>query len=46
MQASNRIVFGRAFRVTPVWIWVMQRASGLLLGPLVFYALWPWLWHE
>ena len=18
----------------------------LLLGPLVFYALWPWLWHD
>lgn len=35
MQASSRIVFGRAFRVTPAWMWLMQRASGLLLGPLV-----------
>ena len=40
MQASNRIVFGRAFRVTPVWLWVMQRASGLLLGPLVAVHVW------
>jgi 4-amino-4-deoxy-L-arabinose transferase-like glycosyltransferase len=21
-------------------------ASMLLLGPLVFYALWPWIWHD
>lgn len=35
MPASNRIVFGRAFTITPVWMWVLQRASGLLLGPLV-----------
>ena len=40
MQASSRIVFGRAFRVTPVWMWVMQRASGLLLGPLVAVHVW------
>ena len=40
MQASNRIVFGRAFRATPVWMWVMQRASGLLLGPLVAVHVW------
>ena len=40
MQASDRIVFGRAFRVTPVWMWVMQRASGLLLGPLVAVHMW------
>ncbi|MCW5603662.1 MAG: hypothetical protein KIT18_03825, partial [Burkholderiales bacterium] len=35
-----RAVFGRLFRVTPVWIWVMQRASGLLLGPLVAFHMW------
>jgi len=40
MQASNRIVFGRAFSVTPVWLWLMQRASGLLLGPLVALHVW------
>lgn len=40
MQVSKRIVFGRAFRVTPVWMWVLQRASGLLLGPLVALHVW------
>jgi hypothetical protein len=32
----------RAFwrRVPLAW------ASMLLLGPLVFYALWPWIWHD
>lgn len=40
MQASSRIVFGRAFRVTPAWLWLMQRASGLLLGPLVAVHMW------
>ena len=40
MQASSRIVFGRAFRVTPAWLWVMQRVSGLLLGPLVAVHVW------
>lgn len=40
MLASSRIVFGRAFRVTPAWLWVMQRASGLMLGPLVAAHVW------
>ena len=40
MQASSRIVFGRVFRVTPAWMWLMQRASGLLLGPLVAVHMW------
>ena len=40
MQASNRIVYGRAFGVTPVWMWVMQRISGLLLGPLIALHVW------
>ncbi len=35
MLASSRTVYGREFRVTPKWLWVLQRASGLLLGPLV-----------
>lgn len=32
----------RAFwrRLPPAWL------SILLLGPLVFFALWPWLWHD
>ncbi len=47
MQASSRVVFGRAFRVTPVWMWVMQRASGLLLGPLVALHVWmPQMSHN
>jgi succinate dehydrogenase hydrophobic anchor subunit len=40
MQASDRIVYGRPFRPTPVWMWVMQRASGVLLGPLVLLHVW------
>ena len=35
MQASERVVYGRAFRATPLWLWLVQRASGVLLGPLV-----------
>jgi hypothetical protein len=27
-------------RLPPAW------ASMLVLGPLVFFALWPWLWHD
>jgi len=40
MLASSRVVFGRAFRVTPVWMWVLQRVSGLALGPLVAVHMW------
>jgi len=40
MQASNRTVFGREFKVTPLWMWILQRASGLLLGPLVALHVW------
>lgn len=40
MSASSRTVFGRTFRVTPVWLWLLQRASGLLLGPLVALHVW------
>ena len=32
---AERTVYARAFRVTPVAVWVVQRASGVLLGPLV-----------
>lgn len=35
MAASDRVVYGRAFRPTPLWVWFAQRASGILLGPLV-----------
>ena len=35
-----RTVYGRAFSVTPVWMWVAQRVSGLLLGPLVALHVW------
>lgn len=35
MLASSRIVFGREFKTTPLWMWVLQRVSGLLLAPLV-----------
>jgi len=40
MPASSRIVYGRTFRITPAWLWLMQRASGLLLGPLVAVHMW------
>ncbi|MGE5522382.1 MAG: hypothetical protein ACM3SS_01610 [Rhodospirillaceae bacterium] len=40
MQASNRVVYGRAFRVTPAWMWWVQRLSGLALGPLVALHMW------
>lgn len=36
MQASDRVVYGRSFRATPRWLWLAQRGSGALLGPLVF----------
>jgi len=40
MLASDRTVFGRAFKVTPLWMWMLQRASGVLLGPLVALHVW------
>jgi succinate dehydrogenase hydrophobic anchor subunit len=40
MPASDRIVYGRPFKVTPLWMWIMQRASGVLLGPLVLMHIW------
>lgn len=40
MPASSRTVYGRAFRMTPVWMWWVQRVSGLLLGPLVLVHMW------
>ena len=40
MQASSRTVYGREFKVTPLWLWIAQRASGLLLGPLVALHIW------
>lgn len=32
---ERRTVYGRAGTPTPFWLWVFQRFSGLLLGPLV-----------
>lgn len=40
MPASDRIVYGRAFKATPVWLWLAQRISGVLLGPLVLMHMW------
>ena len=33
---ERRLVYGRSARPTPLWMWLFQRYSGLLLGPLVF----------
>lgn len=33
---NRRVVYGRSARATPLWMWLFQRYSGLLLGPLVF----------
>jgi succinate dehydrogenase hydrophobic anchor subunit len=35
MVTTSRVVYGRAALVTPVWVWLLQRISALLLGPLV-----------
>jgi len=40
MQVSSRIVYGRKFHVTPVWMWWLQRLSGIALGPLVALHIW------
>src|SRR5215210_5270008 len=40
MPASSRTVYGREFKVTPLGLWLLQRASGLLLGPLVALHIW------
>lgn len=40
MLASNRTVYGRELKVTPLLLWVLQRASGILLGPLVALHVW------
>ena len=40
MAASSRTVYGREFVVTSTWVWMAQRASGLVLGPLVALHIW------
>ncbi|HSZ41998.1 MAG TPA: hypothetical protein VK817_18735 [Trebonia sp.] len=35
-RTERRTVYGRAGTATPLWMWIVQRLSGLLLGPLVF----------
>ena len=37
---GDRVVYGRRFKPTPVWMWLAQRASGILLGPLVLIHMW------
>ena len=50
MLASSRVVYGREGQATPLWLWLVQRASAVLLGPVVLVhiavpggALDPWL---
>jgi succinate dehydrogenase hydrophobic anchor subunit len=33
---DRRTVYGKTGITTPLWMWLIQRASGLLLGPVVF----------
>jgi succinate dehydrogenase hydrophobic anchor subunit len=40
MPASSSTGYGREFKATPLWMWLAQRASGLLLGPLVALHMW------
>ena len=40
MPVSSRTVYGREFKVTPLTLWILQRASGILLGPLVALHIW------
>jgi len=40
MRVSSREVYGRTFQVTPVWMWWLQRMSGIALGPLVALHIW------
>lgn len=50
MLASSRVVYGREGQATPLWLWLVQRASAVLLGPVVIAhmavpggAVAPWL---
>jgi succinate dehydrogenase hydrophobic anchor subunit len=39
---ERRVVYGQSGTPTPFWMWVFQRLSGLMLGPLVLvHALVP-----
>lgn len=40
MLASSRTIYGREFQVTPAWLWLLQRMSAILLGPLVAVHVW------
>ena len=40
MLASDRTVFRRQFNVTSVFMWLLQRGSAVLLGPLVAAHVW------
>ena len=43
---STRTVYGRSFRITPLWLWALQRASAVLLGPLVAQHIWAPGWSR
>lgn len=34
-STRQRTVYGKAGTRTPMWVWLFQRISGLLLGPLI-----------
>lgn len=41
-MTERRTVYGKSGTPTPVWMWIFQRFSGLLLGPIVLvHALVP-----
>lgn len=35
MWDYSRVVYGREGHPTPLWLWVMQRATAVLLGPAI-----------
>ena len=35
MWEFNRVSYGSEGRKTPLWVWIVQRATAVLLGPLV-----------
>jgi succinate dehydrogenase hydrophobic anchor subunit len=46
LSPSTRTVYGRSFRITPLWLWALQRASAVLLGPLVALHMWAPGWSR
>lgn len=33
---DRRTVYGKSGMTTPLWMWLFQRATGVLLGPVIF----------